>query len=166
MKAASVTRIKDYGKHLGRHLGASGGIWEASGLLDGASPGRIWKASGSIGEASVRHLEASRSMWRHLEASGWHLGGIWEASGGIWEASGLLDGASPKAAGSHRKPPEVAGEPPEDWIRPGRSCGPWVLEESFASQVRTPYASIFDTESTQACRVGPPHDRWSMLRGS
>ena len=73
MKAASVTRIKDYGKHLGRHLGASGGIWEASGLLDGASP----------------------------------------------EPAGEPRGA--------------AGEPPEDWTRPGRRCGQWIPEESFAS---------------------------------
>ena len=52
-----------------KHLGGTGGIWEAS--------GGIW-----------RHLEASG---RHLEASGRHLGGIWEVSGGIWkhlEASG------------------------------------------------------------------------------
>ena len=62
-------------------------------LCEGVSHGwRHLETSGSIWEASGRHLEASRSIWRYLEASGWHLGGIWEASGGIWEASGLLDG--------------------------------------------------------------------------
>ena len=38
------------------------------------------------------HLETSRGIWRHLEKSGNHLRGIWEASGrllgGFWESSG------------------------------------------------------------------------------
>ena len=44
------------------------------------------EAFGVSGEASGRHLEASGSIWRHLEsfweASGRPLGGLWEASGG------------------------------------------------------------------------------------
>ena len=72
-----------------RHLEASGRHLEAS--------GSIWKhldASGSI----RRHLEASGSIWKHLDASGSilrHLeasGSIWMSLGGTWSTPGELWG--------------------------------------------------------------------------
>ena len=88
---ASEKHLGSIWRHLGciwRHLEASGSIWkhlEASGgIWD------IWRHLGSHLEASGciwRHLEASGGIWRHLEASGSileasgkHLGDIWEAS--------------------------------------------------------------------------------------
>ena len=58
--------------------------------------GAIW-VGGIVGEESGRSNEVGgireEYSWRSYlggfwEASGEHLGGIWEASGGIWEASG------------------------------------------------------------------------------
>ena len=109
----------------------------------------IWRHLGGIWEASGKHLgsisEASGDIWKHLEAYGniWEASGsICKASGGIWEASGLLDGGwtvpRRRAAGIRRNPPE-------DWTRPGRRCGQWIPEESFASQVRTPYEAYMQS---------------------
>ncbi len=43
-------------------------------------------------------MEEASWSWHHLEASGRHLGSIWEASGGIW---GSLGDARESGAPSH-----------------------------------------------------------------
>jgi len=93
------------GKHLGSTWGASGrhgkhlgSIWETSGTPRSPGASEALELSGShlgqLGaeESSGRNFDVVASIW---EASGRHLGNIWEGkhmgsiqASGIWEASG------------------------------------------------------------------------------
>ena len=92
-----------------------------------------------FGEGIWEHLEASG--W-HLEACGWHLGGIWTHLEASSEASRVSIGRC--LAGSRRNLPESAGGLDTAWSE--------IPEESFANQVRTPYAS-FENGALGALRL-------------
>ena len=68
-----IIRVASWGRHHG------GVIIKITIILTFTiTTGGIWESSGCIWNHHWRHLGV---IWMHLEPSGWHLGGTWEASG-------------------------------------------------------------------------------------